>query len=196
MNIYGDKDVARLLYLGGLTNSQRLSLIPTRAGAYVYDTEDELTYLWNGTQWVAQNLYGSKYQLFESSGFMSDTQGAGLYTQVFNVTTSSLPVGRYHLKVSYSWNHNGTTNDFISRLQFDGANVGSRIDGIIHQQEPKDSNGSLETTGTDQTHVFEKTYYPTVTTAGSKNIVFEFGTGISTQRSSIWDVTIELFRVQ
>ena len=54
--IKGDAKIARLLYLGSVTTVERTTIGGTLAaadeGATVYDNEQDIIYVWDGTQWI------------------------------------------------------------------------------------------------------------------------------------------------
>lgn len=133
-----------------------------------------------------QQISGSEFQVVTSSG-VSTTTSTDFQTKA-SMTTTSLPDGQYRLGVSYGWNHDDTSTDFEARVQVGGSTLGE-----IHKQEPKDSSGSFESTGTSQRHYTARTFY--LGLSGVNNITLQFRTDDSDDESSIWDAVIELWRV-
>lgn len=57
--------------------------------------------------------------------------------------------GLYLIVIYYTWNHNGTTTDFIAQLVEEDPG-GTQTSIYFHRQEPQDAAGSLLGTGTNQ----------------------------------------------
>ena len=137
---------------------------------------------------ITNPIFGTEYQTGESPGVTTTTSTA--FLNKFNYTTTSLPAGKYRVGLRYQWNHNNAGNDFEGRFREDGSDVGE-----IHKQEPKDSAGGFSTTGTSQRYNYNRVYLRTLT-AGTHYYEFDFRTDASGTASSVWEVTIEIWRVE
>lgn len=106
------------------------------------------------------------------------------------VTTGpvALPAGTYKIMWSYGWNHDANTNDFEGRLLQNGAQVGE-----LHKQEPKDSGGG-DPTGTTQRYYTSRSRID-VLAASTYTWAIEYRTDSAGAESSIWEATIEIWRV-
>lgn len=150
----------------------------------------------NGTNWIPaqKSVYGTEFNLFEDNA-VTETALTTFQDKISD-TTTALPVGKYKIDVSYSWNHNGTTSDFEGLVLFDGTTLGQNGSGLIHKQEPKDGAGNFSGTNSSQAHNFKKTYFVDVTVAGTKSVLLQYRTDNTAQKSAIWDANIEIIRVQ
>ena len=101
----------------------------------------------------------------------------------------NLPAGTYRLCVSYGWNHDNNGNDFEGRVLENGAQLGE-----IHKQEPKDSAGG-DPTGTTQRYYVNRVAYLTYGSPTNVTFDLEYRTDANGQESSIWEATIEIWRV-
>jgi len=143
---------------------------------------------------IEANVYGTEFNLFQSTG-VSTTTSTTFQSKITGNTTT-LSTGDYKILVSYSWNHNATQNDFESRFLFDGVAVGQNSSGLIHKAEPKDAAGNFSGTGSAQQFTFTQAYYVTGVTAGIKTIALDYRTDKNGVASSIWDCSIEIIRIQ
>ena len=168
------------------------------------DNNGELRYNASTNRWELNNnnsgfenitsIYGTEFNLFESAAVSTSTSTG--YTNKINTTTSNLPAGTYRLTVSYNWNVDSTTGDFVSRILFDGTNLDAANNNEMHRQEAKDSAGTFDSTATDQKYGFTKTYYVTVGTAGTKTVQLQWASSVSGTEASLWNANIEVIRVQ
>lgn len=139
------------------------------------------------------SVYGSELNLFDSSSILSNSTNTLL--EVLNVNTTSLPLGKYVVKVDYSWNSNCTQHDFESFLMVDGSAISNDSSGLIHKEEPKDSAGQWNGTNSLQMLHFSREYTIDVLTPGTKNVVFSFRSSKDNVMASIWDLNIKIFRI-
>lgn len=137
-------------------------------------------------------IYGSQFQKFESAA-ISTTTSTSMQTKITD-TTTSLPVGTYKITINYNWNYNNTGASFEAEFLLDGSTIDSGS-GLIHKQEPKDSTGSLGSTGTDQRHSFTKIFYQTFGTETTHTIDLNYRSSNAGSDASIWDAVIEIIRV-
>ena len=145
---------------------------------------------------IDNNYYGTEFNEFYSQGPSFTSAPNTTWVTEINGLTTPLPIGNYKLSISYGWNHNGTTNDFESRLFFDGNLIVDPFsNGLLHKQEPKDSAGGGNPSGTTQQYSFQKTMPISILSAGAKAVLFEFRSDAATVISTVWDVHIEIIRV-
>ena len=119
----------------------------------------------------------------------------GVFQDKINVT-DTIAGGNYKLTISYGYNYNSQTSDFVSRVLIDG--VVAHTGDELHRQEPKDSagtgSGDLSGTGTNQAFSFTRVLVPISLTAGSHNIQLQVASG-GGSAASIWDAVILLERI-
>lgn len=127
------------------------------------------------------------YEDFESLPVTTTTSTT--FTNKLNVTTTTKPVGRYLLFWSYAWNYNSNQNDFIGRILVDGAEV------MFHQQEPKDSGGSFESTGSNQRHRASGQVFLDFATQATHTILFQLATSTAGNNASMWEARASIWRV-
>ena len=105
--------------------------------------------------------------------------------------------GTYKLTVSYSWNGNSTSTDFISRLLVDGEPLAGTQDGIMHRQEPKDSAGNIANTGADQQHGFTRVFVVNIeTNTAPTTVALQFRSLSENVNVSIWNSLVGFERVE
>lgn len=138
-------------------------------------------------------VFGSELNVFNSSAITSNS--TDVFQDVINDTTTSLSVGKYAIKVSYSWNANCTQHDFESRLRVNGLSIVADTSGVIHREEPKDSGGQWNGTNSLQILHFSREYTIDFTTAGARTIELAFRSSKDNIMSSIWDVDIKIYRI-
>ena len=131
--------------------------------------------------------------MFQSKSILSNSTNT--LQEVLNVNTASLPIGKYIVKVDYSWNTNCTQHDFESYLTVNGVAISTDTSGLIHKEEPKDSAGQWGGTNSLQILNFSREYIVDITTAGARNIVFSFRSSKDNVMASIWDLSIKIFRI-
>ena len=139
------------------------------------------------------NIYGSELNIFEAKPIESNTTDT--LEEVINANTTSLPIGKYIVRIDYSWNSNCTQHDFESYLTVDGSSISNDTSGLIHKEEPKDSAGNWNNTRSLQILNFSREYIIDVTSVGTKNVVFSFRSSKDNVMSSIWDLNIKIFRI-
>lgn len=113
------------------------------------------------------------------------------YVDKLTLNTPVVPAGRYKIVVSYGWNHNSTTNDFVARVLSDGVQLDNE-----HQQEPKDAAGSFGTTSSNQKHYTTRIFFVVFNTDASHTITLQYKSSSSGVKSSIWDAKIEFWRIK
>lgn len=139
------------------------------------------------------NIFGSELNVFTQDNVISSNTGT--LEEVINETTTSLPPGRYTVKVSYSWNSNCTQHDFESYLTINGLSITEDGSGLIHKEEPKDSAGNWNNTGSLQVLHFNREYTLDLLTTGTRDVLFSFRTSQTNTLASIWDVDIKIYRI-
>ncbi len=133
------------------------------------------------------NVYGTEFHLFESL-HVTTVYDDEWYTKL-NEDLSNLPAGKYEIKVTYGWNCDTTSSDFIAAVFLDNSQIGEE-----HRQEPKDSGGSFGSTGTDQKHYTHRVFYEDLD--GNHNIKVKFYGTDDDQQASMWDLCVKVVRVQ
>lgn len=118
------------------------------------------------------NVYGSELNIFEAKNIENNTDA--ILQEIINANTTSLPIGKYIVKVDYSWNTNCTQHDFESYLTVGGAAISNDSSGLIHKEEPKDSAGNWNNTGSLQVLNFSREYTIDILSTGTRNIIFSF----------------------
>jgi hypothetical protein len=136
---------------------------------------------------VPSPIFGSEFQYAESLGTTTTTSST-LQTKV-SLNTPVIPAGTYRIGISYGWNFNSTGNDFRGEFHEDNVKIGEE-----HRQEPKDSSGNFNGTGSNQRHYLSRFVYRTLTT-GIHSYDINFRSASSGTSASIWDATIEFWRV-
>jgi len=141
-------------------------------------------------------IYGAEYNQFYSQPLSITSAPHTTWVNKVNGNTTSLPVGNYLVNVSYGWNHNAANSDFESRLLFDGSILGDIFtNGVTHKQEPKDTAGGGNPSGTTQQHGFSKSFPVSVVAPGPKPVVLDFRSDDAADISGIWEALIEIYRV-
>lgn len=101
--------------------------------------------------------------------------------------------GDYLVTISYGWNCDSTSRDFISNFLIDGARH-SGWGGALHQQEPKDHTGNVDGTRSSQALGFHRVLRVTLS-RGTHNFKFRFKTETNGVEASIWGVCIVVEKV-
>lgn len=166
----------------------------TPAGAtetVIIDANGELGSIAHYPQYISSH-YDTTLQTNTLNSFLPPT------TTAIDEDTPLLLVGKYELRVSYGWNHDSTSNDFQSRLTFDGVLLGDALgQGFVHKQEPADSGGGGGGgTGTNQMHGWSQTFIVDVAVAGVKTVLLEFNSQDAGVESSIWNKSYVLYRIE
>lgn len=134
-------------------------------------------------------LVFGKNHAFAQSLPISTTTSTTFQNKVTLASYSVVAAATYRLTVSYGWNHDSGTNDFEARLMQNGAQVGE-----LHKQEPKDAAGG-DPTGTTQRYYASRTIYISLPLATTLTWDLEYRTDSGGAESSIWEATIEVWRV-
>ena len=142
---------------------------------------------------VGSSIYGNDLNVFRNDNILTNSSTTPV--TVISNTTSALAVGIYEIEICYSWNHNSTQNDFQSFLFFDGQPLGVNTTGLIHKEEPKDSAGNFMATGSLQHLSFYKKFIVDLTSAGTRDILFQFNTSMDGCSSSIFETLIKIKRI-
>lgn len=120
------------------------------------------------------------------------TNNTETFDQLIN-ESFNLEKGIYLLELSYGWNHDAIVTSIEARLSFDGNVLGDPFsNGVTHRQEPKKSDGTGGSSGTDQQHSFSGRYQAVITSAGSKSLIFDFRTDNAGDKSTIWDLIVTI----
>lgn len=100
----------------------------------------------------------------------------------------------YYLETSYKWNHDATNNDFESRVIDISSNELDHLDGH-HKQEPQDSSGNWEGTGSAQRYgnCFR---YRIVGSGVADEFRLQYRTDSNGAESSIFDAIMSFKRVK
>lgn len=130
-------------------------------------------------------------------------------TSKIQETTKILPAGEYKVTLSYSWNTDTTTTDFISNLTIDGQSISGIVEGSTHRQEPKDSSatdleavaeglrspdGSLDSNSI-QKHSFTKIYIVNFDEEKTHDVSLTWQSESNGVESSIWDAVIMIEKI-
>lgn len=110
-----------------------------------------------------------------STTFMT-TDVTNAYTTYISLTPTLPALGEYKLEWSYTWSHDSSSSDFVSRITVNGTSI------MEHIQEPKDSAGSGNG-GTDQRHLAQG--FDVLSLSGTPTIVLEFKTSKKNNDASI-----------
>tara|TARA_R110002020_G_scaffold464581_1_gene685376 strand:- start:395 stop:985 length:591 start_codon:yes stop_codon:yes gene_type:complete len=156
-----------------------------------YITDASGTYLSEAVP--SGTVYGSELNVFVNNSVLTNTTTT--VQGIINSTTTFLPIGKYKIKINYSWNSNSTQDDFESRLLFDGSALDLDVTGLIHKEEAKDSAGTANGTGSLQVLSFNKEFVVDVTTTGTKTVLLTFNSSKVGCMVSVWNCTIECYRI-
>jgi hypothetical protein len=145
-----------------------------------------------------KNVYGSEYESELDTTYRSTTSTSYLEAQKF--TTASKPAGTYRIEFNYIWSYNDSQNNFRCRVTVDdttqlyGQDDGGAGNYNIHQQEPKDKDGSGDG-GTDQRFIVS--YWADVTfgSSGTHEIDIDISSSMASKLTSIHRSTIAIYRV-
>lgn len=199
-----------LVLPSGITADRPVS--PVEGTVFRNTQTDGIDVYTNGT-WQTIAVFGTWYKLAKAASVTTTTQVN--WIQKLRLTTDSIPAGDYRISWRFQWNHDAAGSDFESRLQLDDT-----TDVYIQKQEPKDSrsNDSLfsdngyntplpgeidvgggqyqfSTTGSAQRFIQEGFEVVTLT-PGIHTFDLDFRTDDTTDPSSIWDVSLEFWRVR
>lgn len=105
------------------------------------------------------------------------------------LTTNNLELGDYIVFWSYGWNCDSTSSDFEARIQLDDTDT-----LMEHKQEPKDSLGNWENTGSDQ-KLRASGQILLTQVSGVHQLDLDWNTSNSGTEASIWDARMFILRV-
>lgn len=100
-----------------------------------------------------------------------------------------LSQGTYELLVSYGWNADSTSSDFLAFVHQNGVQLGQ-----THQQEPKDAGGSFLSTGTNQ-KLYTTRAFSLDLPAGIYTWTLSFGPEKAGNEASMWDALMRVRKV-
>jgi len=146
-------------------------------------TEDSLVAVNQSTgefKYESFPVFGKNFQ--EASSLTLSETTATSFQQKLRMTTSTLPIGKYRLGWSYSWQYGLASNDFKGRIQFNDDKV-----MMEHQEEPKDQYS-------DQERYCTGFLYFSVASEQSINIDLDY-CGASGSTASIFNARLEIWRV-
>lgn len=118
-----------------------------------------------------------------------ETTTLSLWQNKTSISTANLSGGTYKVSWSYFWNHDSTSSDFQARITYDG------YVKMLHRQEPKDSNGSLGATGTNQRIPASGFFLVNDPGGASRTINLEYSTSSAGKSSSVWEAYITIEKV-
>ena len=93
--------------------------------------------------------------------------------------------GWYCVDVCYGWTCDNGSQDFIAEVLVDGVPIGQP-----HQQEPKDTAGSVSWTNTNQLHTGSKRFFVDFMAGGAHTIEVRFRASANGVPVSMFDTTI------
>lgn len=118
---------------------------------------------------------------------VSTTDSTG-FLQKMRLSAAALPSGQYRVVWTYHWNLDSTSQHFVSRVQVnDTTTLGE------HYEEPTDSTGTFESTGSAQKMNF--CAIATATLSGNVDIDLDWKSSKSGVSASIWGARMELWRL-
>jgi len=138
------------------------------------------------TQSSGEGVWGSDAAFAESLTVSTSTKTSETAKVVLNVTASD--AGVYRLAWSYNWNADTTSYDFEG-LVIDQ----NKTQIMLHKQEPKDSGGAFEKTGSDQQHQAGGFRYLDLS-KGSHTFTLMWRSSSNGNEASIWDASLEFWR--
>ncbi len=142
---------------------------------------------------IQQPVYGSHLRRAYDNGPPSITTSE-TFQDKLALDVGVLAPGRiYELLVSYMWNHDATNTDFEGRVVDIGGNALIFSDGY-HKQEPQDSAGNWEGTGSSQRFRAVQTYE--IIGAGVPQLyTLQYRTDDADDASAIWAARMKFIRV-
>lgn len=139
---------------------------------------------------VTRDAFGSHYRA--SQDLTVSTTDSDQPVTKLTLNAGFLRAGaQYLLTVSYGWNCNSTTDDFIASVTRNGAQIEQ-----VHRQEPKDAAGNFASTGSNQRHYLSREFL-----IDGDNAVNNFALNYRQASPfgvdvSIWDAKLILWRVK
>jgi len=126
-------------------------------------------------------VFGQNFQ--ETSSLTISSTTSSSFQQKLRMTTETLPIGKYRLGWSYSWQYGLVSNDFKARIQFNDDKV-----MMEHQEEPKDQYSNQERYCTGF-------LYFSVASEQSINIDLDYCSNSGAQ-ADIFNAKLEIWRVE
>lgn len=160
--------------------------------------------VYSGGNWVAQpntgggGVYGSQYEFAQSSAITTATSNQRV--SALSHTTSSLPAGVYRLSVSYHMNTDGVSSDGIVDFTINGVNpspnsVGAQLERSESKDHAAGPEGNVNGTASGQ-HYPRSRHFIYTHTGGVMALAVDVRSEINNVEASVWDVLIEVLRVQ
>jgi len=144
---------------------------------------DDADLTWNNSE----DKMDWKYRPFgknfkEDSSLAHSTTTSTTFQQKLRLITDTLPIGKYRIGWSYSWNYSLASNDFLGRIQVNDTDT-----VMEHQQEPKDQYS-------DQIRYCSGFLYYDNESEQSLNIDLDFASN-SGGTATIFNARLEIWRV-
>lgn len=145
-----------------------------------------------------KNVYGSEYESELDKTYRSTTSTS--YFEAHKFTTQSKPAGTYRIEFNYIWSYNDTGQNFRCRVTVDDTtqlyeqDSGGSSSYDLHQQEPKDKDGSGDG-GTDQRHITSYWADVTFVSSDTHEIDIDISSSSNGKLTSIHRSTIAIYRV-
>lgn len=118
---------------------------------------------------------------FEASSLGISVTTATSFQQKLRLTTGTLPVGKYRIGWSYSWNSSHASKNFNGRIQ-----INDTTTVMEHVQEPKQNNG--------QTRYSSAFLYYSNESSQILNIDLDYA-GTAGKTATIFNARLEIWRV-
>jgi hypothetical protein len=163
--------------------------------AWIFDEDIVIVYVDDTSKWQPYGdggggggAFGTDVVMAQSTA-VSVTTSTSLQTKLTAITPT-LAGGNYRLEVSYGWNCDTSSDDFVAEVHQDGVLIGAR-----QQSEPTDALGvSWENTGTDQRYYVTRVFHLALS-AQSYEFKVLWATSSPGDEASIWDVYMTLWRM-
>jgi hypothetical protein len=162
--------------------------------AWIFDEDIVLVYVDDTTKWDpygtggGSSVFGSDLTLAESTGVSVTTSSS--FQDKLTMVTPTLAGGTYRLEISYGWNGDTSSADFVGQIQQDAVQLGA-----LHLEEPPDALGtSWESTGTDQRYYVTRVFHLSLS-AQSYEYKMRWRSSSPGDEASIWDVYMALWRM-
>ena len=127
------------------------------------------------------NIYGSEFEYAEELSV--STNNTPIYQNKLNHNTAVLPAGTYKISWSYAWDKDDNFSDFQAQVEVDATIY---VDHLHEPKEPSITN-AVYTSGF---------FYVIFGAPATHTIDVNFASEIAGDVSYIWDVRIEVLRVQ
>ena len=112
----------------------------------------------------------------------------GTWQQKVRLSVAGLAAADYRLVWSYNWNLDSTSSNFEARIQ-----VNDLTDVMSHVEEPTDSSGNWQSTGSGQK--FLETGVRRIALSGNVDIDLDWISPNNRVAASIWNARLELWRI-